>query len=115
MKRRKNRRQHVREKGFGFGRCAVETCEHYATKNHHYIPYRMIPSNSFTIQLCDDHHAIADEMTKNIKDVTPLKLFQMMFDFIYGKGAAYRKLEKEEKPKESVFYWNPDVDYSGAD
>ena len=94
--------------------CAVETCHHAAVSKHHYVPHRMIPGNSFSLQLCEDHHKMADELIANIGETTPLKLFQIMFDFIYGKGAAYRKIGKDDK-KESTHYWNPDVDYAGSD
>ena len=111
----KRRRSNVREavvNDFGiveeekkdFGFCAVQTCSCRATQNHHFIPQRFISGNSFTLQLCEHHHKIADEMLKNIDICTPLKFFKIMFEFIYGRGSAYRQLRVGKNTMDEIVY-----------
>jgi hypothetical protein len=91
-----------------FCMCAVTTCSCVATQKHHYIPWRFIPENSFTLQLCEDHHKMIDEMLSKIETSTPLNFFRIMFEFIYGRGAAYRRLAVGEDtlniPRETTHY-----------
>lgn len=79
-----------------FSMCAVETCSCVATQKHHYIPWRFLPDNSFVLQLCEDHHKIVDEKLADIVSCTPLQFFKIMFEIIYGRGSAYRRLRVGE-------------------
>lgn len=88
--------------------CAVETCGCGGAQKHHYIPWRFLPENTFTLRLCPDHHDMVDKLLASIDICTPLEFFKIMFEFIYGKGAAYRRLEVHKDtihiPRVSVHY-----------
>lgn len=91
--------------------CAVPTCNCPAEQRHHYIPWRFLPENSFTIDLCPEHHKMIDKLLENIKECTPLKFFKIMFEAIYGRGSAYRNLkwgmDTMSEPRTSVHLFNP--------
>lgn len=109
MKKKRHRsNDRSREDRQHFDMCAVETCSCVATQRHHWIPWRFLPGNSFTLQFCADHHKVIDEMLSAVVECTPLNFFRIIFEVIYGRGAAYRRLrvgeDTLETPKESIHY-----------
>lgn len=105
-----SRKNDKRSKGnrVAFTMCAVETCACVATQKHHYIPWRFLPDNSFVLQLCEDHHKMVDDILSKIDICTPLKFFKIMFEFIYGRGTAYKQLvvnkDSLNEPRTTVHY-----------
>lgn len=93
--RHKRRNKDRQERG-NLPLCAVLTCGHPACQRHHYIPWRFVPENVFTLPLCEEHHKLFDQHLHFLEEresFTPLKLFKIMFELIYGRGAAYRPLK----------------------
>ena len=108
MKKKRKKRQKEHQDRSPLTLCAVQNCGHKAISRHHFIPNRFVPDNPFTIQLCEKHHQIADEMLAEITEATPLTFFKFIFELVYGHGLAYRRLNLEENvleiPKISIHY-----------
>jgi len=96
LKKKRKKRNNVKQDRSPLTLCAVQYCGHKATSRHHFIPNRMLPDNPFTIQLCEKHHEIADKMLAEITEATPLTFFKFIFELIYGHGLAYRRLNTTE-------------------